>query len=297
MLGKALAPVLLLVGPVYAQTALTINDSNGNQATAAQYGPNFYYHDAKGNFATGTVRDGRVFVNSSNGETVFGTVKDGNVLLVDNKGITTGIIQHGNIFLNNSDGSVSSGTYDGRGNANILTTSPSPAPTSSTDTQLQQQIEERREQDYQAGYAIGYGLGAAIGAAVDKHKLDSFCKANPTQTYEAKDGTKTPCQEAPLTGAVQKAVDGFCLTHPFRRINYGLRKITCDVPPTPLNLYWATFFLENGKTLYRYSAGKKDDEMMKDVQEYFEMGRYTYCLLIGKGAAYKDLQGTEQHCE
>ena len=296
-LGEILATVTLLVGSLFAQSVIEIHDSAGNQATAALYGQNLYFHDAKGNFATGAVNNGRVFLTVSNGETIFGTIKNGSVFLVDKQGITTGSIRDGNIFLNGSDGSISSGRYDNQGNMYITTTSPPEVPASSTDPKLQQRIEERRGQDYEAGYAIGYGLGAAIGAAIDRHKLHSFCNANPTQTFQANDGTKTPCQEAPLPETVQKSLDRFCPTHPMAKIQYGLRTVYCDTIPDAPNLYWATYLLDTGARAYQIFKKKKDVQGMKDATDAFNQGKYGYCLLTGKGAAYKDWDGNEQHCQ
>lgn len=297
MLVKALAVVLFLVCSLPAQTTVTINDSNGNQATAAVYNGNLYYHDSKGNFATGTLRDGRVFVNANNGETVFGTMKNGSVFLTDKKGTTTGTIQNGNIFLNNSNGSVTTGTYDKRGSTYMNTTPPAPTSTPSNDPELQQRIAEQQQQAYAAGYAIGYGVTAAIESAVDHHKLKSFCKANPTAIYQEKDRVRIPCQEAPVTDKAQKAIDSFCRDHPFREINYGLRTITCDTPPNPGNLVWATAYMEFGAKAYKIYSKKKDVKMTQVAVDGFNDGEKEYCILTGKGAAYSDLQGNEQHCE
>jgi hypothetical protein len=174
---KKLLLTVLLVGTGFAVAQTTnvyIYDSSGNSTTGTISNGNVFFNDSNGNTTFGTIRDGQVFLNSSSGNTTFGTVRDGNVFLNDKDGVTTGTIRNGNIFLNNSDGSTTIGNYY---NGSIYTT------TGGNTTATPSPAARQSDSSYQAGYAMGSALGAGIGRLVLNHRLHSFCKKHPGETW------------------------------------------------------------------------------------------------------------------
>lgn len=173
---KLLLTVLLVGGFAVAQTTnVYIYDSSGNSTTGTISNGNVFFHDSNGNTTFGTIRDGQVFLNNSNGNTTFGTVRDGNVFLTDRDGLTTGTIRNGNIFLNNSDGSMTIGSYY-NGSVHATATGGNTAATPSSATR-------QSDSSYQAGYAMGSALGAGIGRLILNHRLHSYCKKHPGETW------------------------------------------------------------------------------------------------------------------
>jgi hypothetical protein len=294
MAAKVLFALLVLCGSVFAQgTTVVINDTNGNQTTGTISNGNVYFHDSKGNSAYGTIRDGNVFLSTDKGEITFGTIRGGSVFLTDQKGITTGTIQNGNIFLSNSDGSLTTGTYDRNGNV-FTSTSPS--------AQQQQDLEQqqlRRQQDYEDGAAAGRVIGEGIARGIANHRINSFCKTDPTATYLTSDGVNIDCPDAPFTSWEQAQIDAYCANNPGREIGFGKHMVTCVTPPNPPNLEWAAWELKEWQWDYSHQSNKAvvatamtGDQMSTD----WEYWRGTYCALAPSGATYKDLNGKKQHC-
>jgi hypothetical protein len=295
MTAKVLFVVFLLCGPLFAQgTTVFIGDTNGNQTTGTISNGNVYFHDSKGNSAYGTIRNGSVFISTDKGEITFGTIRGGNVFLADPKGITTGTIRNGNIFLSNSDGSVTTGSYDKNGNV-LTSTSPSAE-------QQQQDIEQqqlRRQQDYEAGAAAGRAIGEGIATGIANHRINSFCKTDPTGIYITSDGVNVDCPKAPFNSWEQEQIDAYCANNPGRGIGFGKHMVNCVTPPSSPNLKWATWALRQWEWDYTHqrdkevSAASLTSDQLHTNWEYW---RGKYCALAPLGATYKDLSGKKQHC-
>jgi hypothetical protein len=301
MVIKALSVLFISAVSLVAQTTtITINDNNGNQAVATVTDGHLYFRDNSGNIAIGTLQGGNVFLNTSQGETIFGRVKDGNVTLTDQKGTTTGTIRNGNIFLSNSDGTVTTGTYNRFGTI-FTNTTPAPANTAEQDNaQLQRQIQQNNANAYAAGYAMGSALGNGIALAIDRHRMKSFCKSNPSGIFirQSNAFSGSLCQNAPFTESQQKQVDGFCNDHPGGETGYGLHTVTCFIPPVGPNLKWAKW--EMGELHKDYEVQVSLGENSTGANESradWTSWKMTYCRLAPKGAPYRALDGTKQHCD
>jgi hypothetical protein len=292
---RLLAVLLWSVAPLIAQTTTVyINDSNGNQTIGTITNGNVYFHDSNGDIAFGTIRDGSVFLSTSKGEITFGTVKNGNVFLTDQKGITTGTIRNGNIFLNNSDGSITTGTFDQSGNVFTTTSGVSSRTTQKPeDDNREQQI---RQQNYEAGAALGRGIGSAIAGAVENHHVNSFCKANPTSTYNRSDGVAIPCPEAPLDNSEQARIDAYCSDNPGSWMAHGKHRVDCLTPPNPPNLKWAKWELNAWQWDYRNQAKAKLALSGDEIHSNWNYWKDIYCGLAESGATYRDLTGKKHRC-
>jgi hypothetical protein len=292
---RSVAVLFALYGSLLAQsTTVFINDSNGNQTTGTISNGNVYFHDSKGNSAYGTIRNGNVFVNTDKGEITFGTIKGGNVFLTDPKGVTTGTIQNGNIFLSNSDGSITTGSYDKNGNVFTSTT-----PSAQQQQQTLEQRQLRQQQAYEAGAAVGRDIGNDIAAGIANHRINSFCKSNPTATYLTSDGINIDCPNAPFTSWEQAQIDAYCADNPGRGIGFGKHMTTCITPPSSPNLKWATWALKQWGWDFMHqgnkdvSAAALTSDQLRTNWEYW---REKYCALAPSGASYKDLNGKKQSC-
>jgi len=295
MKAKVLLVLFAFCGLLLAQsTTVLISDTNGNQTTGTISNGNVYFHDSKGNIAFGTIRGGSVFLSTGKGEITFGTISGGNVFLTDPKGITTGTIQNGNIFLSNSDGSITTGSYDKSGNV-ITSTTPSAQ-------QQQENLEQQRlkqQQDYENGAAVGRVIGNGIANGIANHRINSFCKANPTGTYLTSDGINIDCPNAPFSNWEQQQIDAYCADNPGREMGFGKHMVTCITPPITPNLKWATWELKQTQWYYTHQRDKfviaqaVTGEQLRSNWIYW---RGKYCALAPAGAAYKDLDGRKQHC-
>jgi hypothetical protein len=295
MTAKVFSVLLVLCGSLLAQsTTVFINDTNGNQTTGTISNGNVYFRDSKGNSAYGTIRDGSVFISTDKGEITFGTIRGENVFLTDPKGITTGTIQNGNIFLRNSDGSITTGSYDKNGN---VLTSTSPSAEQQQQNLEQQQLEQ--QQDYEAGAAAGRVIGNGVAAGIANHRINSFCKTNPTATYLTSDGINIECPKAPFNSWEQEQIDAYCAENPGRGIGFGKHMVSCVTPPSSPNLKWATWALRQWEWDYLHQSNKEvagaalTSDQLRTNWEYW---RGKYCALAPTGAIYKDLDGKKQHC-
>jgi hypothetical protein len=296
MTAKVISVLFMLCGSLLAQsTTVFINDANGNQTTGTISNGNVYFHDSKGNSAYGTIRDGSIFISTDKGEITFGTIRGGNVFLTDQKGITTGTIQNGNIFLSNSDGSITTGSYDKNGN--VLT---STSPSAEQQQQNQQQQRLKQQQDYEAGAAAGRAIGNDIAAGIANHRINSFCKTDPTGTYLTSNGVNIDCPKAPFNSWEQEQIDAYCADNPGRGIGFGKHMVKCVTPPNSPNLKWATWALTQWERDYLHqhdkeivAAGLTSDQLRTN----WEYWRVKYCSLAPRGAPYKDLSGKKQHCD
>jgi hypothetical protein len=295
MTAKVFFVLFMLCGSLIAQsTTVFINDANGNQTTGTISNGNVYFHDSKGNSAYGTIRDGNVFLDTDKGEITFGTIKGGNVFLTDQKGITTGTIQNGNIFLSNSDGSITTGSYDKNGN---VLTSTSPSAQQQQLNLEQQQL--RQQQDYEAGAAAGRAIGDDIAGAIANHRINSFCKTNPTATYLTSDGINIDCPKATFNSWEQEQIDAFCADNPGRGIGFGKHMVNCVTPPGSPNLKWATWALKQWRWDYMHQHDKSVTAAAltsDQLSANWEYWRIKYCALAPSGATYTDLNGKKQSC-
>lgn len=282
----------LLACSLHGQTRITISDSNGNQTFGTVSNGNVYFYDTNGKQTFGTIRNGQVFLNTSKGETVFGTVKNGRVFLTDDHGNTTGTIRDGQIFLSNSDGSITTGTYSVAGGGMTADTSTNGSSTRGTLTDRQQ----RQQQDYEAGYAFGQELGSAIGGAIQEHRINSFCKANPTSTYLNDDGTSIPCPNAPLSDYDKTEADAYCYDHPGSWIEFGKHRVDCVKAPDPPTLAWAKWEMDAWRWDYTHQK-KSPLHMSSDaLQAAWSRWQDIYCGIAGPTGKYKDLRGKKQSC-
>ena len=229
---KAVLVLLLFCTSLLAQsTTVSISDSNGNQTTGTINNGNVFFHDSQGNIAFGTINNGNVFLSTSKGQITFGTIRDGNVLLTDQKGVSTGTIRNGNIFLSNSDGSITTGSYDSNGN--VLT---STGPSAQQQQQNLDQQQLKQQEDYEAGAAVGRAIGSGIANGIANHRIDSFCKTNPTATYRTSDGINIECPQAPFSSWEQEKIDATCADNPGKETGFGKPMVKCDTPPSIPNL-------------------------------------------------------------
>lgn len=295
MTTKICYVLFLLGGSLLAQsTSVFINDTNGNQTTGTISNGNVYFHDSHGNSAYGTIRGGSVFMNTGNGEITFGTLRDGNVFLTDSKGITTGTIKNGNIFLSNSDGSITTGTYNSNGQ--VFTSTSGQVSTSTSPSVQQQQI---NQQNYDAGAAFGRAIGSDIAAGVENHRINSYCKANPTSTVHLDNGVSIPCPDAPVDSWEQHQIDSYCAQNPGLWIEIGKHRANCDTAPNPPSLKWAIWELKEWQWDYKHQRNKvvMAGALTSDqLRTNWEQWRETYCALARSGAKYKDLNGKKQSC-
>ena len=295
MTAKVLSVLFVLCGSLLAQnTTVLINDTNGNQTTGTISNGNVYFHDSKGNSAYGTIRDGSVFISTDKGEITFGTIRGGNVFLTDQKGITTGTIQNGNIFLSNSDRSITTGSYDKNGNVITSTT-----PSAQQQQQNLEQEELKRQQDYEAGAAAGRVIGNGIAAGIANHRINSFCKTNPTATYLTSDGINIDCPKASFNSWEQEQIDAYCADNPGRGIGFGKHMVTCVTPPSAPNLKWATWELKETQWYYTHQRDKfviAQEVTGDQLRANWIYWRGKFCALAPAGTTYKDLDGRKQHC-
>jgi hypothetical protein len=291
-----MAGILFICGTsLFAQTAtVLISDSNGNQTTGTINNGNVFFHDSQGNIAFGTIKDGNVFLSTSKGQTTFGTIRDGNVLLTDQKGISTGTIRNGNIFLSNSDGSVTTGSYDTKGNIHTST-----SPSTEQQQQALEQQRLRQQQDYEAGATVGRAIGVGIANGVANHRINSFCKANPTATYLTADRISIECPKAAFSSWEQSQIDAYCVDNPGREMGFGRHMVTCVTPPTTPNLKWATWELNTWRWDFR-NQGKKamaGSSLTSDqIKSSWDYWRGLYCRLSPPGTTFRDLEDKKQRC-
>ena len=294
MMPRLLVVLLLLVGWSLAQsTTVLINDSNGNQTIGTIDHGNVFFNDNTGHVTFGTIKDGNVFLNTSKGEITFGTIKDGNVFLTDQKGITTGTIRNGNIFLSNSDGSTTTGTYNA---GHVYTSTSGPAATATHQQQDDARAKQIQQENYEAGAALGRGIGSAIAAGVENHRINSFCKANPTSTFQTSNGVAIECPNAPLDSWEQGQIDKYCADNPGSWTAFGKHRVDCLTPPNPPNLKWAKWELNAWRWDYKNQAKAKmslSGDQMRSIWDYW---RGVYCSLEESSAAYKDLNGRKERC-
>jgi hypothetical protein len=253
---------------------------------------NVYFHDSRGNTTFGTIRNGNVFLNTSNGEVTFGTIKNGNVFLTDQKGTTTGTIRNGNIFLSNSDGSITTGSYDHSGNVN---TSTSGSTSSTVHSQQDDEWKRQQEQNYEAGTAFGRGLGSAISAMSRIHRINSFCKTDPTATYHSSNGLATPCPNATMDQWEQTRINEYCADNPGSWTAFGRHRVDCLTPPNPPNLKWAKWEL---KVWHWYAANPKKANLGLSAEQMSSNWSYWQAVYGGlaSGASYKALNGKKERC-
>ncbi len=290
-----LSVVLVLTASLHAQvTDVTIHDSSGNLAAGTISNGNVYFLDSQGHMAYGTIRDGSVFLNTGQGQITFGTISNGNVFLTDPKGISTGTIQNGNIYIHNSDGSTTTGSYDSFGNVNT-NTSPSAEDRRRT-LERQRQIDQ---QNYAAGAAVGDAIGTGIAAAVANHRINSYCKSNPTSTYHTSTGLSIPCPNSPLNSWEQQQIADYCADNPGLWIIFGKHRVDCYTAPNPPNLKWAIWEMQQWK--WNYTRQKKKAVIAQAIsgdqlRADWSYWKVTYCSLA-PGSKYKDLDGKKQHCQ
>jgi hypothetical protein len=147
---------------------------------------------------------------------------------------------------------------------------------------------ERQRENYEAGYVIGYTLASAITEGL---RARSFCKANPTGSYERADGVFIACPKKPLDSTEQQWADDYCREHPGGWFTLGKRDVDCLTPPTPLNLKWSKWEMNRLRKDYQQSPASPDV-----ILSLWLSWLRPYCSLAGSGAAYKDLNGKRQTC-
>ncbi len=287
---------MLLASSLLAQSAnVYIYDSNGNQASGTIINGSLYFHDSKGNTTVGNIRDGNVFLSASTGETTIGTIKNGNVFLSNQNGTIVGTISNGNVFLANSDGSATIGTYDASGRAYTSTNG-----VSTTTTVQSGEPQRTPQQDYDDGAAFGRAVGSVIAGGVENHRINSFCKANPTSTYHSDDGISTPCPDASLDSWEQQQVSNYCSDHPGSWTAFGKRRVDCVTPPNPVTLQWAQWEMKAWQWDYRHPSRREVIALSLSVGQLLSNWEYwkkAFCGLEGAGATFKDLEDKKQHCD
>ena len=201
--------------------------------------------------------------------------------------------------------SITTGSYDKNGNV-LTSTSPSTQQQQRDLEQQQQQqqqnLEQQRlkqQQDYEAGAAVGRAISEGIANGIANHKINSFCKANPTATYLTSGGINIECPNAPFKSWEQEQIDTYCADNPGREIGFGEHMVKCVTPPITPNLKWATWALKQWGWDYTHQSNKDiraaaltSDQLRTD----WEWWRGKYCALSPSGATYKDLDGRKQHC-
>jgi hypothetical protein len=146
------------------------------------------------------------------------------------------------------------------------------------------------------GQAAGSAIGTAIAGSIQNHRINSFCKANPTSTYVTETGLRIDCPSATLSSFEQNEVDEYCSDNPGSWMAFGKHRVDCLTPPNPPNLKWAKWELKAWQ--WDYKNPKKinlslTQDQMRSNWNYWQQ---QYCSLSGSGTKYKDLEGKKQRC-
>jgi hypothetical protein len=146
------------------------------------------------------------------------------------------------------------------------------------------------------GQAVGSAIGTAIAGSIQNHRINSFCKANPTSTYVTDTGLRIDCPSASLSSFEQSEVDEYCADNPGSWIAFGKHRVDCLTPPNPPNLKWAKWELKAWE--WDYKNPKKislslTQDQMRSNWSYWQQ---QYCTLSGLGTRFKDLEGKKQRC-
>lgn len=177
-------------------------------------------------------------------------------------------------------------SYESGGTQQTVVSQPSPGPSES----------EGFNQGYAAGEAIGAVAGAAIRGAVENHRINSFCKTNPTSTFHTSEGLAIPCPNAPIDPQVQAAIDSYCRDNPGSWMAVGKHRVNCFAPPTTPNLKWAQWEMNGWRAEYKHRS--KENATMSDDQVRADWNYWQpiYCSLAPPRAKYKGLDGKKRSC-
>jgi len=146
------------------------------------------------------------------------------------------------------------------------------------------------------GQMVGNAIAARIAGSIEDHHIKAFCKANPISTYVTNTGVKVLCPSAPLDAYEQSEVDSYCANNPGSWTAFGLHRIDCLTPPSPLNLKWARWELKAWQWDYRNPSKIHLSLSPEEVRSNWNDWRESYCGLAASGAEYKDLDGKKQRC-
>lgn len=153
-----------------------------------------------------------------------------------------------------------------------------------------------QQQSFNNGYAVGQAIGSAIGSVIEKHRISSYCKANPTSTFLTSDGLAIPCPNAPLDSFAQSQIDGYCRDNPGSWIAIGKHRVDCLTPPSTPNLKWAQWEMNGWLAEYKHRS-KANATMSEDqIRAIWNYWQPIYCSLAPSRAKYKDLDGKKQTC-
>jgi hypothetical protein len=168
-----------------------------------------------------------------------------------------------------------------------------------SNAQLQQQTEQNHSNAYAAGYAMGYGITNAIITGAERHKMKSFCKANPASIFIAKSNmfSGTLCKDAAFNQVQQEQIDSYCQDHPGRETGYGLHNVACFTPPAIQNLKWAKWEMDGLRRDYEAQLSLNNNAAgVSQSSASWTPWKSMYCVLAKAKASYRDLQGKKRRC-
>jgi hypothetical protein len=146
------------------------------------------------------------------------------------------------------------------------------------------------------GQAVGSAIGTGIARSIENHRINSFCKANPTSTYVTNTGLKIDCPSATLSTYEQSEIDEYCANNPGSWMAFGKHRVDCLTPPNPPNLKWAKWELKEWEWDYKNPRKINLPLSGDQMRSNWDYWRHEYCSLAELGARYKDLDGKKQQC-
>lgn len=153
-----------------------------------------------------------------------------------------------------------------------------------------------QQRNFNDGYAVGQTISSAIGGAVQKHRISSYCKANPTSTFLTDDGLAVPCPNAPLSTFEESQIGGYCRDNPGSWIAIGRHRVDCLTPPVTPSLKWTEWEMNRWRAEHkRFSKANVigSDDQTRAAWNHWQP---IFCSLAPSGARYKDLDGKTQSC-
>lgn len=146
------------------------------------------------------------------------------------------------------------------------------------------------------GQAVGSAIGTAIAGSIQNHRINSFCKANPTSTYVTDTGLRIDCPSASLSRFEHNEVDDYCADNPGSWIAFGKHRVDCLMPPNPPNLKWAKWELNAWQWDYKNPKKISISLTQDQMRSNWSYWQQEYCSLSGSGTKFKDLEGKKQRC-
>ena len=156
--------------------------------------------------------------------------------------------------------------------------------------------QQQRREDYEAGYAAGEVIGSAINGVVEDHRIDSYCKKNPTGVAIDSRGVAINCPQHPFDSVEQSWIDDYCRENPGGWTGVGKHWVQCLTPPPNPNLKWVRFEMKAWEEIYRHRTAATGNLTGEQIKQDWDSWRSIYCKMALPGATYKDLDGRKRAC-